>query len=420
MAISNKKSVWFISKYLRVPGGSLEFTDVVQTNGANAGRGFSLLRSLSKQGYDCTAFVARHDYSPFSSEKVPPREVTIIDGVRVIFFNVLPFRKRQSLARILGWVQFELRLFFMKTQDVPKPDFIVASSLSILSILNGFAFRWRTKAKLIFEIRDVWPMVLTHNGGYSRFNPIVLVIQLIEWLGYKYSDAIVATMPNLGEHVENVLGFPRKVQCIPMGVADELLNGKEISLPANLVDSFPKDKFIVTYVGSIGVDNALDPLFEAIRILQHDTDIVFRIFGKGDLLDKYKKDCADLDNVFFGGAIPNNMVQTVLNSSSLLFLATHPTAVLKYGQSLNKLIDYMYSGKPVLAAHSGFQSMINEAECGYFVPAGDPQSLCKEIITLSHLSKSELNKVGARGRTWLLENRLYDRLAGSYIDVFND
>jgi glycosyltransferase involved in cell wall biosynthesis len=419
MVHGNKKSIWFISKYLRLPGGTLDFTDVMQNNGAHPGRGFSLLRSLSKQGYDCTLFVARHDYRPLKSERTPSKEVHLIDGVRVIFLNVLPFRRTTSIARILGWVQFELRLFFIKTHDLPRPDYIVASSLSLLSVLNGLIFRWRTKAKLVFEVRDVWPMVLTENGSYSRFNPFVLGLRVIEWLGYKYSDDIVATMPNLGEHVENVLGFPRKVYCIPMGIPDELLNEPEVRLPVKLVNSFPRDKFIVTYVGSIGVDNALDSLFEAARILQHDTKIVFRVFGKGDLLDKYRKDCGDLDNVYFGGAIPNNMVQPVLKNSSVLYLATHPTAVLRYGQSLNKLIDYMYSGRAILASHSGFQSMINEAKCGYFVPAGDAQSLCKEIIDLSKISNSELKKVGARGRIWLLENRLYDKLAIKYISVLN-
>ena len=88
MARVNQKSIWFISKYLRLPGGTLDFTDVMQNSGANPGRGFSLLRALSKKGYDCTLFVARHDYRPFSSNKIPSREVFLIDGVRVVACGV--------------------------------------------------------------------------------------------------------------------------------------------------------------------------------------------------------------------------------------------------------------------------------------------------------------------------------------------
>ena len=65
--------------------------------------------------------------------------------------------------------------------------------------------------------------MLTENGGFNRFNPFVLILSFVEWLGYKYSDQIVATMPNLGEHVSNILGYSRKVHCIPMGISEEML-----------------------------------------------------------------------------------------------------------------------------------------------------------------------------------------------------
>ena len=71
-------------------------------------------------------------------------------------------------------------------------------------------------------------MVLIENGGFSRFNPFVMGLQFIEWLGYKFSDEIVGTMPKLDLHVEQILGSKKNVSCIPMGVSEELLNQNEI------------------------------------------------------------------------------------------------------------------------------------------------------------------------------------------------
>ena len=45
------------------------------------------------------------------------------------------------------------------------------------------------------------------------------------------------------------------------------------------------------------------------------------------------------------------------------------------GSLSNKLIDYMMAGKPVVASYSGYQSMLNEANAGLFVPAGSMLSL---------------------------------------------
>ena len=38
--------------------------------------------------------------------------------------------------------------------------------------------------------------------------------------------------------------------------------------------------------------------------------------------------------------------------------------VWDYGQSMNKIVDYMMAGKPVVASYSGYPSMLNEAGSG--------------------------------------------------------
>ena len=416
---SDKKSIWLISKYCRLPSQSVNYSDHFQVKGAYPARGFSILRALSKRDYDCTVIHARHGFKSAEGEWIQQREVSNIDGVRVVSLRVPPYKKAQSIARIFTWIYFEIKLFLMKTNDLPRPDYVVASSLSLLSVLNGLVLRWRFKSKLVFEVRDVWPLLLVENGGYRRSNPFVMLLQLVEWLGYKYSDHIIATMPNLGPHVHNVIGYPRKVNCIPMGVSEELLTDKKLPLTADLKKKFHPDKFIVSYVGSVGVDNALDTFFESARILQNNSQIIFLVFGSGDLLENYISECLDLENVFFGGAIPSGMVQSVLEKSSIVYFATHPSIVLDYGQSLNKIIDYMYSGRPILASHSGYQSMLNEANCGYFVPAGDADELSVEITRLSKLSPLELDQIGSRGRDWLFENRTYEILAANYDVILN-
>ena len=83
--------------------------------------------------------------------------------------------------------------------------------------------------------------------------------------------------------------------------------------------------------------------------------------------------------------------------SSILYFAAHPTKA-DFGQSLNKIIDYMYSGKPIIASYSGYQSMINEAESGFFVPAGNKESLSRKIVELSKISYNELDEMGKKGK----------------------
>jgi glycosyltransferase involved in cell wall biosynthesis len=400
--------IWLIWKYCRIPGD-----DVYPS------RGFSILREMARRGYDCTIITARHDWSLDGIGNLPGREITFVDGVRIVSLNILRYERTKSLRRVLGWLHFEARVLAMRTNDLPHPDIVIASSLSLLSVISGLFFKSRFKSKLVFEVRDIWPLILTENGGFREKNPFVRALGMIEWLGYKKSDWIVGTMPKLGAHVEKVLGYRRDVVCIPMGLPEEMVADSAVQFPSHLDDMFPKADFVLTHAGSIGIDNALDTLLKAARRLKGDTRIAFFIIGKGDLMQRYKSECSDLPQVVFADPVANKFVQPILRRSSALYFAAHPTIVLEYGQSLNKLIDYMYSGRPIIGSYSGFPSMVDEAECGEFVAAGDSQALVNSLLRWVKLPKNQLDAIGERGRLWVLKNRTYDRIADDYISMIS-
>lgn len=398
------KRVWLIWKYCRLP-----------SDGVYPARGFSIFREMARRGHDCTIITARHDWLLNGRSSLPGREVKMVDGVRVVTLSVINYQRAKSFRRILGWLHFEVRVLAMRISDLPRPDVVIASSLSLLSVISGLICKRRFGSRLVFEVRDVWPLILTENGGFNKRNPFVRVLSLIEWLGYKYSDQIVATMPNLGDHVHKVLGYRRDVACIPMGLPEEMVLDKVTEFPPHLETVFPKAEFVLTYAGSVGIDNALDAMVDAARLLKGDNRIAFFVIGKGDLVKRYKSECADLPQLVFADPVANKYVQPILQRSSALYFATHPTVVLEYGQSLNKLIDYMYSGRPVIGSYSGFPSMIDEACCGEFVSAGDAQALVDLLKRWAQRPSHELDTMGARGRQWVIKNRTYDRLADEYI-----
>jgi hypothetical protein len=63
--------------------------------------------------------------------------------------------------------------------------------------------------------------------------------------------------------------------------------------------------------------------------------------------------------------------------------------------------------------------MINEANCGSFLPAGDKTALQNEIIRFSNMEQSEREEIGMRGRAWVLQNRSYEKLAHQYLGILN-
>lgn len=339
------------------------------------------------------------------------------DGVTICRIRTLKYSDSKSLRRILSWLDFERRLLRLPKHSLPAPDAVVVSSLSLLTVLNGFLLRRRYRCRLVFEVRDIWPLTIVEEGGFSRWNPLVLFLGAVERAGYRRADAIVGTMPNLGAHVENVTGRALPTHCIPMGI-DTSASQSSQPLPADYVATYvPTDRFIVAYAGSIGISNAMDVLFQCAESLRNDERVHFVVLGDGELRESYIERYGALQNLTFAPRVPKSQVHDFLTRCDLLYLSVHTSKVWEYGLSLNKLIDYMRAAKPIVASYSGYQSMINEADCGTFVPAGDVAALRNEVIRYAGMSPGERTAIGERGREWLLERRDFRVLADDYQEI---
>lgn len=338
-------------------------------------------------------------------------------GGRIVWLKTMKYSVAKSLRRILSWFHFEWNLFWLDKSQLPRPDAVIVSSLSLLTIINGLLLRSKYKCRLVFEVRDIWPLTIIEEGGFSKRNPLVKGLSWLERMAYRKSDAIVGTMPNLAAHVRSELGCERPVYCVPMGVSEEHLNDVAV-LPEEYTKRYlSSDKFKVVHAGTIGITNALDLFFAAATAMRERTDIEFIIVGDGALKESYQAQYGGLPNLVFAPKVARNAVQTVLGKCDVLYFSVHESKVWDYGQSLNKVIDYMLAAKPIVASYSGYPSMINESDCGVFVPSNDVDALIAAILAMQSKSQEERSKMGARGREWLLNNRNYSKLASDYLSI---
>ena len=390
-------NIWYLCKYVSKPG-----------NGYVGMRSFYLMKELSNLGFNIdlitsssSAFLNNTSYKKLDIIS-PSFTFHQIKGVK--------FAKASSFLRILSWLEFELKFFFFKKSDLRKPHVIVVSSLSFLSIVNGLFWKKIYSSKLIFEIRDIWPLTLVEEGGYSKSNPFIIFLSFLERLGYNSSDLIIGTMPNLKSHVFEVTNKnTSKVICIPMGIPDA---SEDLFFRSDYTLVTGNKNFVIGYVGTIGITNALETLFSALKKIDMAAmKIECHIAGDGPLLEEYKKKYSSMSNLKFLGHIDKKNVSEVMSSFDIVYFSTFKSKVWDYGQSLNKIIDYMLSGKPILGSYSGFPSMINEAKCGWFIEAENSDSLAKKIIEISNIDKQNLILLGNNGREWIKKNRKYSLMA---------
>lgn len=398
------KTIWYVSKYFSA-----------KTSGSMGGRDWFLTKEMAEKGHQVRVITSDSNLAFDVPELCAPVVVSDYGALQVFWLKTLKYKVPKSLLRILSWFHFEWNLFWLDKRRLPVPDVVVVSSLSLLTILNGFLLRRKYKCRLVFEIRDIWPLTIVEEGGFSYKNPFVMLLSWLERAGYKYADVVVGTMPNLAQHVEGVLGYRRAVYCVPMGF-DAAMRG-EGEIDAAFVERYFDSRFFnVVHSGAVGITNALDCFFEAAKRLESNGAVRFVLVGDGALRPYYQEKFGNLDNVLFAGKVPRTKVRAVLEHADLVYFSVFKSRVWDYGQSLNKVIDYMLSGTPVLASYSGYPSMINEAECGFFVPSEDVAALVSEVERLSKLPRAALSEIGARGAEWIVKNRSYSTLADSYIE----
>lgn len=404
----SSKNIWYISKYI-APAYAAKV----------AVRGFMLLKEFDKLG--CKSVLITSDSNHLATPPCFNEAIysEVVDGVDVFWLKTVKYKKANSLLRILSWFDFELQLFKMKKKDIPKPDFIIVSSLSLLTVLNGIYLSRKYNCKFIFEVRDIWPMVLIETAKYNKNNPFILFLKYIEKLAYKKADLIVGTMPNLRQHVYNSLGFEKPVVCIPQGVDyDSISNFKPLS-EDYVAKYLSFDGFVVCYAGTIGADNSLDTLIRCAKLMDHRDDVNFIIVGDGYLKDHYMSLALGLKNIKFLPRVDKQQVQSLLSHADLLYFSAPKSETFNYGQSLNKVIDYMFSGKPIVASYSGYPSMLNDSGCGVYVPAENELALKKEIEKILSMLKPEREIMGLKGKEWLLENQRFEILAKKYLNYMD-
>lgn len=399
------KTIWYVSKYASLPG-------------SNAGlRGISLCREFASQGHEAILINSRashyfHEIPGGQQRRFGSFTRSDHWGVSTYTHQTIQYQATASAKRVLSWLHFEWGLFALPTKSLPRPTHIIASSLSLPTVLNGYRLARKFGARLIFEVRDIWPLTLTVETALTKKHVAVRFLSWIEKFAYENADVVVGTMPNLSEHVRRTVGHPIRVETIGLGLDLEL---EEVARSRSIRPM--NRQFSLTYAGSIGRSNDLHLLLEAASTFESNAGIIFNFYGRGDLLKRLSEKYSSYPNIIFHGARPRSELLEILKSSDAFFFAAADSEIWKYGQSLHKVVEYMALGRPIIAAYSGFTSMIDEAKCGVFVRSDDTDLIREQILILKGMSPTERNTMGERGRAWILKNRTYAKLAEKYLEI---
>ncbi len=401
-------NIWYISKYA---------TPIKYYFGT---RHFYLAEEWINQGHEVSIITSN---SSHLTNNLPQFKGTTfienINGIKTIWLNIFKSKNSSGISRILSWFHFDLLLLLLSKKQWNKPNVIIISSLSLTTVMPAWILSKIYKAKLVFEVRDIWPLSIIMLGNYSKNNLFIKYLSFVEKFGYEKSNLIVGTMPNLKGHINNLnVQWASKCICIPQGISLNFYENQQQQLANEYISKWiPENKFIVCYAGTINKNNPLNTLIESANILKSNSKIHFVVLGSGDKKEEIMDmvNTHQLNNVSFPTPIKKNEMLSFLKHVHITF-DSFKSELASYGLSRNKWIDYMYAEKPIICSFDGYQSMINEANCGSFVKFEDATALANCINLYANMSIDEIKKIGSNGKKFLLAKRKFKTLSQEYIN----
>jgi glycosyltransferase involved in cell wall biosynthesis len=386
-----------------------------------------MAREWVRAGHSVTILAASHSHvrstqphiqSTFTKEE--------IEGIQYIWAKTLPYTQN-GLKRFMNMLVFIARIFqyFLKSPKNTRPDAVIASSTYPLDIYPAFYISKISRAKLFFEVHDLWPLSPIELGGMKKTHPFIILMQMAENFAYKYSDKVISMLPKtLNYMMEHGLDS-KKLSYIPNGIDLEewakLPNPDKDPYISKILEKVKNDQlagyFTIAYLGTHGLANALDNFINAAEILKNHKMKFYLIGGGPDkknlqILSQNKK----LEHVNFIDSIPKHYIPLATQAFDCNYIGLQKQPLFRFGISPNKLMDYMAAQKPIIAAFEAGNDIIKEAQCGINVPAENPQALANGILQMTQLSKEERTQMGKNGYDFVKKHHDYKVLSKKFLN----
>lgn len=281
------------------------------------------------------------------------------------YFN---FWKRH-LQKILNKIQFDV----IHLHDLP-----LASVVYNLGKKN--------KIRVVYDFHENRPEIMKLYAHTNTITGKILIPQK-KWENYQnryssLSDRLVLVTPEAKDYYQNKYNvIPETTYVVPNYVDIDHL--KSFKHDNSIIDKYT-DKFMLVYFGDTGLRRGTLTIIEAANLLKDKHDFHFVIIGDSSQQQILSKKIIDynLDNVELTGYLNFEKIVSYLVASKsglcpLLRNIHHDTTYA------NKLFQYMYFGKPVIASDCPAQvSVINESNAGLIHRAEDPEDFAKKVVEL--------------------------------------
>jgi colanic acid biosynthesis glycosyl transferase WcaI len=316
-----------------------------------------------------------------------------LNGVNIVRTFIYPTQKTDFLRRLTNYFSFVLTSAVLGTLLLKRADVLLVESPPLFLGLSAVWLSFVKRARLIFNVSDLWPESAVQLGILKRGSLLHKVSSWLESFCYRRAWLVTGQSKSIIADIR---------QRFPDCQTYHLSNGVDTNRFAVAGNNQAQPDLngngdcVVMYAGLHGLAQGLGQVLKAAEDLSEDRRFKFVLIGDGPAKKLLMEQAAmrGLTNIEFQVPCRSEEIPTLLAGCDIVLV---PLTSYLLGAVPSKLYEAMASSKPVVLVASGEAAQIvNDHQAGITVEPGDISGLVAALKTL--VAKPQLRrKLGENG-----------------------
>jgi len=341
-----------------------------------------------------------------------------ISGIEVVRTWLFPAPNRFPIERILNYTSF-FASACIRGSVLSRPDVVIGTSPQLLAGLCGWWLSRRYYCPFVFEVRDLWPESLLASGIGREGSMFIRTLDMISSFLCRHSQKIVVVTDAFKDNLIQQRGIdPGNIEVITNGVEPEMfLPDVDRDETRRALDV--EGKFVISYIGTIGMAHGLATLLRTAQTLQHKArDIVFLLIGEGAERERLQALGAEmgLTNVRFVEQQPREVVPRLIAATDVCLVLLRNSELFKTVLP-SKMFEFFSGARPVILGVDGeARRILEKASAGIYVKPEDSDALA-DAVMLMYARPDLRSQYGQSARRFVMQEYSREKKAADYISV---
>lgn len=342
---------------------------------------------------------------------VPPeyrgriRCVEEVDDHRVVRTWLYATPNEGVAKKTLGHLSFMVTSVVLGGRKAGAADVVVVSSPTFFSIFSAWVLaRWK-RARLVVEIRDLWPAIFVELG-VLRNRAVIAILERLELAAYRAADHVVVVSEGFRDNLVS--------RGVPAAKVTTIRNGGDLER-FTPVDADPAvrrrlgagdDEVLALYVGAHGISHGLTAVADAAaRCAGAGLHVTFVGEGadKTRLADHVAR--TGMGNVTLLPGVPRDEVPALLAAADICLVPLRDVPLFTTFIP-SKIFEYLAAGKTVLGSVRGEPAEILRTAGAVVVAPEDTEAIAAALRELA-ADPERRAEMGRQGRAYVSEH--FDR-----------